>query len=232
MPRFRFLISLFVIFLPLLVTFSCGNSSGGSADYQPGMLNSTVSGRVIDQYGAGIEGVTVEAWTGTSPSGCQGQPESYTLPQTKETLTDPDGFYEFSEEGPEGLSGSAQIRPLGIWNGTWHTGFSFDPAARYISLSAGNDIALADFVGTPAYYVAGHITNSTGGVGDITVELSDGLSTLRETTSSSGYYYFFVSEGDYTVSPLIFGIFDPSSRDVTVYGDDVTGQDFFVSSFF
>ncbi len=76
------------------------------------------------------------------------------------------------------------------------------------------------------YEISGQITEDVVGLDDITVELTGDISTSA-VTSGGGNYSFTVPDGSYTVTPSSVDYeFTPTSRNVTVSGTDVSGEDF------
>lgn len=80
---------------------------------------------------------------------------------------------------------------------------------------------------TTTYSISGTITGATS----VTVNLG-GAATTSTTTDTSGNYSFTgLANGGYTVTPSKTGSqFDPASRDVTINGANVTGQNFSASA--
>ena len=81
---------------------------------------------------------------------------------------------------------------------------------------------------TTTYSISGKVATSTGtGISGVTMNLS-GAGTGTTTTDGSGNYSFTgLSNGSYTVTPSKTDYtFTPTSRNVTISGANVTGQDF------
>ena len=81
--------------------------------------------------------------------------------------------------------------------------------------------------GNYTYYISGTVTFSGNPLLGATISLAGTRSTTT-TTDSSGYYSFTgLANGSYTVTPSGLGYtYTPSSIAVTMYGANVTGQNF------
>jgi len=98
-----------------------------------------------------------------------------------------------------------------------------------VSNDFGEDLFGFDLeVAPPAFSVSGTVTETGGGPGipGVTLTLSPG--PYEGLTGGDGTYIITdVPDDDYTLTPSKTDyVFDPTSRDVTVAGDDVAGQDF------
>ncbi len=88
---------------------------------------------------------------------------------------------------------------------------------------------LAATSGAVTYSISGTVTESGGGspLSGVTMTLSGAGSGTTTTNALGNYTFSGLSDGSYTVTPGISGYtFTPTSRNVTVSGADVTGQDF------
>ena len=185
--------------------------------FTPASKNVTINGANVT--GQNFTG-TAYSISGTVTSG--GSPFSgvtMTLSGTASgtTTTDSSGNYTFT----------------GLANGTYtvtpsKTGYTFTPASRNVTISGANVIG-QNFTGT-AYSISGTVT-SGGGHGTpipgVTMTLS-GAGTGTTTTDTNGNYTFTgLANGTYTVTPSKTGYtFTPTSKNVTINGANVTGQNF------
>ncbi len=83
-----------------------------------------------------------------------------------------------------------------------------------------------------AYSISGTVTDEGGsGLGGVLFTLSGDASATTSTDASGGYTFADLADGAYTVTPSLAGYsFDPTSRNVTIAGSDVAGQDFSASA--
>ena len=164
-------------------------------------IGGTISGTVTSG-GVGLSGVTINL-TGVA---------------ALSTTTNANGYYSFS-----GLAnGNYTITPV-------KSGYTFNPSNRNPTVS-GVDVPNQDFTATPVagtYTISGTVTSGGAGLSGVTINLT-GAATLSTTTNANGYYSFTgLVNGNYTITPSKSGYtFNPSNRNPTVNGSNVTGQDF------
>lgn len=80
---------------------------------------------------------------------------------------------------------------------------------------------------TPTYNISGQVTSNGTGLSGVTITLSGNRSDTTTTNSNGDYSFSGLSNGSYTVTPSLTGYtFDPTSRNVTISGADVSGVDF------
>lgn len=168
---------------------------------------SSISGRILDEDGEPITGVTVRL----SPSG-----------QT--VVTGSDGTYEFTELSP----GDYTIAPS-------KSGFDFSPASHKISLSGeemtGLDFAGREVIGPPSTYkLSGQIQTEAGKALEDVRLLIDPPVVEEVISETKGKYAFGeLQEGNYTIKPKKTGFtFEPTEITVTA-NRDVSGQNFVAS---
>jgi subtilisin family serine protease len=130
-------------------------------------------------------------------------------------------------------SGDFSIR--GVPNGTYslspHLGnWTFNPVFYSVTIN-NNDAAGKDFTAIPfTLDVSGTITLSDGSpLNGVTVTIDNGAGYTDSTITfgSGGYIIVDVPEGDYTLTPTYAGYgFAPSDRTISVYSQDLDGQNF------
>ncbi|MBW2311191.1 MAG: carboxypeptidase regulatory-like domain-containing protein [Deltaproteobacteria bacterium] len=77
------------------------------------------------------------------------------------------------------------------------------------------------------YSVSGQVTTNGTGLSGVTITLSGDGSDTTTTDSGGDYSFSGLSNGSYMVTPSLAGYtFDPTSRNVTVSGQNKTGVDF------
>ncbi len=159
-----------------------------------------VSGRIVDDSQAGVDGTTVEL-AGSA---------------TDSTVTSGGGYYSFTVK-----DGAYTVTPS-------QEGYEFVPLSRGVTVDGAN-VPDQNFTATRTYsLILGRVTDGSEiGIDGIGVELT-GSNTNSTVTSGGGYYSFLVPDGNYTVTPGAEGYeFAPPKRDVTVAGGaDVPDQDF------
>jgi pimeloyl-ACP methyl ester carboxylesterase len=75
--------------------------------------------------------------------------------------------------------------------------------------------------------ISGTVSYNGSGLAGVTVTLSGTVSKTTTTVSDGTYSFTDLSDGTYTITPNLIGYtFNPSSRNVTISGENVTGQDF------
>ncbi|MFV9506276.1 MAG: carboxypeptidase regulatory-like domain-containing protein [Oscillochloridaceae bacterium umkhey_bin13] len=133
----------------------------------------------------------------------------------QQTTSDSSGFYVLSGLDP----GSYTLTPS-------RANFSFSPTTRSVTLT-NNDLSGQDFVGTQtSYSISGHILDAQGqALTDVTVSAGAGYTTATDATGR--YELSGLANGSYTLVPTRRGYsFTPTSREVSVQGQDVEAQDF------
>ncbi len=79
--------------------------------------------------------------------------------------------------------------------------------------------------------VSGTITGDPGRIGGVDVVLSGAAHGLATSAADGSYSFSGLGDGAYTLTPSRAGVqFAPASREVTIAGGDVTGQDFAASA--
>jgi hypothetical protein len=135
--------------------------------------------------------------------------------------TDSSGLYNFTGL----LPGLYTLTPT-------MSGFTFTPSSQGLRISAAD--RAANFVATPSspvFSVSGHISNFVGtAIPNVSVAISPVPAGVPSPllTNSAGYFTFTnVPDGSYTVTPTLVGAtFTPPSKNPTVSGANVTGQNF------
>jgi len=92
------------------------------------------------------------------------------------------------------------------------------------------DVTVTATFAVATHSISGTITYNGSGLNNVTVTLS-GAASRSTTTATDGTYSFTgLADGSYTITPSLSGYtFTPSFRNVTVFGGNVTGQDFIAS---
>jgi hypothetical protein len=175
----------------------------------------TISGLIRTSALNGISGVSVALTNFPS-----GTPGGVTTPVT----TDSNGFYQFSDV-PSGLFVITPTKAT----------YTFSPTSQGLRVSHAN--RAANFTGTASgvFSISGRISDSAStAIPNVSVQLNvqgggpvSGI-TNPVLTNSAGYYTFNgVPNGNYTITPTKSGTtFTPASKNVTVNGANVTGQNF------
>jgi hypothetical protein len=155
-----------------------------------------IAGRILDDVGMGLAGVTVTAGTNS-------------------TLTDITGFYVFSQL----QSNLYTVTPLSDC-------YLFNPSNQVVTVGGDISLTNTDFTATHHFRIlSGVISNSTGGLStnSFTVLLS-GTNRTGSTVLTNGAFAFSdLCPGTYTISPSS-GVyaFNPPSITRTVPPDDTT----------
>jgi hypothetical protein len=148
-----------------------------------------LSGTVVNGFGAGISGVTIQVTGGA----------------TAETTTNFTGNYLFPSL-PAGLNYHVTARS---------SSFIFSPAVEDVFNLMGN--VASEFRGSPGFSISGRATDSNGQpVFGVKIFIS-GSSLSTTTTATDGTYSFTVPSGSYSVTPSFeqgFYGFAPASRNV------------------
>lgn len=171
----------------------------------------SISGRVIDNNGAGLNGVVVNVSGDNKVN-------------RNETTSD-GGFYTFTNL-PRG--GSYTVKPN-------HQDYNFDPPQLPFNNLNENKEGV-NFTGTlKTYSIRGRVTDELTGNGVSGVNISvDGISTtVPVVTQADGTYTFpNVTRGNYVVRPSLQGrTFNPESQPVQVTNGDVDNVNFIRLSF-
>jgi subtilase family serine protease len=171
----------------------------------------SISGNVSTSGGGGDSGPLLPA------APLAGVTMTLTGAASATTTTDSNGNYTFT-----GLAnGNYTVTPS-------LSGYVFTPTSRNVTVSGAN-VTGQNFTATAAatYTLSGTVTASGGGaLSGVTMTLS-GSASATTTTNASGNYSFTVANGSYTITPSLSGYtFTPTSRNVTVSGANVTGQNF------
>ena len=187
------------------VTVSGANVGGQNFTGIPGATPTySISGAVSTAGGSPIAGVTM---TLTGAAGAA-------------TTTNTLGNYTF----------------FGLANGGYTVtpslaGYTFTPTSRAVTVSGAN-VGGQNFTGTPGatptYSISGAVSTAGGSpIAGVTMTLT-GVAGAATTTNTLGNYTFFgLANGGYTVTPSLAGYtFTPTSRNVTVSGANVGGQNF------
>jgi hypothetical protein len=197
----------------------------GSYGFRPSLAGYafTPYDRTVSLSGADVGGQDFTASLGYDISGTvsggwsQGVVVTLGGARSATTRTDVSGHYAFTDI-PEG---SYTVTPS-------HTGYVFTPDSRTVSLS-GADVGGQDFTASAVvpHTISGTVSGAVSQGVAVVVLRSDG-SRATTTTDPSGHYAFTgYADGNYTVMPYLAGYtFTPASRQVSVSGADVAGQDF------
>lgn len=135
---------------------------------------------------------------------------------SKSTTTDSGGNYTFT----------------GLLNGTYTMTPSkgiipFSPTTLSVTIN-GVDVGGKNFTAsTSGYSLSGTVTSGGSPVSGVTINITGATSRTTTTDSSGNYSFPFLANGTYTVTPSIAGLsFDPTSRNVSINGADVTERSF------
>jgi lysophospholipase L1-like esterase len=160
----------------------------------------SIGGRVVDERGAGVGGVTV----------------SLTGGRAQTATTSADGSYSF-----DGLAGGVSYAVAPSPNPL----FTFTPKSQtFDSLDADRSV---NFVrATATYTVGGRVTGGGHTLGGVAVALG-GSRTAATTTDADGFYSFSVAAGgDYTVTPAQTPLYSFDSRSlINLIGDQAISFD-------
>lgn len=97
--------------------------------------------------------------------------------------------------------------------------------------ACGGDGDGGDGTTTPTTYsISGQVTSNGTGLSGVSITLSGDSSDTTTTDSAGNYSFSGLSNGSYMVTPSLTGYtFDPTSRNVTISGQNETGIDFSAS---
>ena len=161
-----------------------------------------LTGRVINQSGAGVPGVLIAANSTAQPA-----------------TTDADGRYILTNLA----AGNYTLNPS-------QAGGAFTPATQVVNVSA--DTVAPAFLITPlpsTTAISGRVTDANGaGLSNVTVSLTGlgGVST-RTANSNGDYVFNGLVNGNYTATPARAGYtFTPAQRAINNLNGDVTGVNF------
>ncbi|MEE9398950.1 MAG: S8 family serine peptidase [Dehalococcoidales bacterium] len=194
------MVSISLIVLFAMSLTACG---AGGDDPTPPPPTYSIFGSVTHN-GTGLNGVTITLSGAGSGN----------------TTTDSNGDYSFS-----GLTnGSYTVTPS-------LTGYTCDPSSSNVSVS-GSNITGVDFNAfLITYSISGQVTSNGTGLNGVTITLSGDASDTTTTDNDGNYSFSGLSNGSYTVTPSLEGYtVDPTSRDVTISGQNETGVDFSASA--
>jgi len=191
---------------PITISPVAGTPSSSTNTY-------TVSGRLVDTFGAGLSGFVVTLTGGTTP-----------IART----TDTNGNYSFA--GIE--NGSYTITPS-------RENYTFAPVNINVIVS-GDDIKANNIIGTPLggggggtqyYVVSGTVLDNNGVPLEWTMVELKGTTVSKEdfgyTDSKGTYEINFLKNGTYALTPSFADYtFKPESLTVTINGTNVTGANF------
>jgi hypothetical protein len=124
--------------------------------------------------------------------------------------------------------GSGNYTFTGLANGSYtvtpsKAGYTFTPATRSVTVASANQTAQNFTAALITYTVSGTIT----GASSVLVNLGQGASVVGTSTDGSGNFSFTVTNGTYTLEPVLSGYtFAPLSRVVVVNGANVPGNTF------
>ncbi|MBL8181806.1 MAG: carboxypeptidase regulatory-like domain-containing protein [Blastocatellia bacterium] len=157
-------------------------------NYTPSGPSYSVSGQLIDNAGAALGNRTISLYGS----------------QTKTTLTDANGNYQF---GSLLSGGNFRVVPT-------DSSLVFTPTNRLLKRVL-SDQASVNFTGVPLYSIGGQVVNGSGNpISGVTVRLT-GSQTVTAITDQNGMYNFpnLLANGNYTVTPSrTFYSFTPASR--------------------
>lgn len=158
----------------------------------------TISGRIVDLQGTAMSGVTVTR---------DGNP-------ALQAATNSAGYFTLTGV-PGGLHSVVPTR----------TGYAFTPSGRSVTVN-GTNVSGQNFTGGIARHITGRIATSSGaGLPNAALQQSGSIGVVY--SNSAGYFSLTVPDGTYIVTPSLTGYaFSPVSRQVTVNGADVGGQNF------
>lgn len=177
-------------------------TGGGSIQKDFILLKEKYLNGVVTQGGQGLSGVTMACSGASSGS----------------ATTDSTGRYHLV-----GLNGgSITVTPS-------KPGYVFTPASRTVSLS-GSGLALDAFSASPAYSIAGRVTERGNGVGTVTIRYDGPVDGTVSTGSDGRYTISNVPAGSYVITPSKSNYaFGPRSSSASVSNGNVTGKDFICS---
>ena len=190
------------VFEPSVIPYDDVTSPFPGQDYTAAATSPVISGRITNEEGVGIEGVTLTFYFNNDGT------------MTETILTDTDGYY-----------GHAVI---GGWSGTVvpsKTGYEFNPVNRAYSDNVYDNKPGENYAAAAAFpVISGRVTTPAGvGVEGVTLNFSSGGEIKIVPTDADGCYSHAVAVGwSGTVTPLKEGYeFDPV---FLPYDDPVTGD--------
>jgi alpha-tubulin suppressor-like RCC1 family protein len=191
-------------FTPASRSVTVNNSTFTNQDFTISAY--TISGRVATTSGTPMANVSITL--NPKPAGA-----------TSPVPTNSAGYYTLSGVP----NGSYTVTPS-------QSGVTFTPASRAVTV---NNAAVTgqSFSGATGYRIIGRISNSAG-IAMVNVAVTRSGAASPVYTNSAGYFTLSgVPNGSYTITPSLAGYsFSPSSRNVTMNGADVTGQNFIGAS--
>ena len=212
---------LILVFMPILVTFSCGSDGGGG--------DTSISGRVTDSEGNGIQGVRVSGSvyvpSSIPSSGCSANPGSWQEVASDET--DKNGNYSLfsTEEGSEGNINSGEIK---VWPEL--ANWAFRPSSIYVQIARGEQVYNVNFTGERNNKISGRIYNPFPLSENVTLTLDGPVtrtSSFNIVYPSSSFSFEYVPNGIYTLTPASESYdFIPVSTSFRVLNADVIDKDF------
>jgi lysophospholipase L1-like esterase len=185
--------------LTVRVTDDAGTKTS-SSPIKVTIIKHAIGGRVVDERGAGVGGVTV----------------SLTCARSQTATTDAQGSYTF-----EGLAGGVSYTVTPSPNPL----FTFTPKSQtFDSLDADRSVNFVRAAAT--YIISGRVAGGGQSLGGIAVTLGGSLAAVT-TTDAGGVYHFSVTAGgDYTVTPAQTPLYSFGSRSLTnVVGDQTLNFD-------
>ena len=164
-------------FAPTSLTYNNLSANQTTADFiGTSTITYTISGHIQNASGVSVSGVTVSLSGGQSGS----------------TTTDANGNYSFTGLPP---NNNYTVTPS-------KTNYTFNPASLSYNNLSGNQQS-ADFTGTLAFTISGHIQDGSGTtLVNVTVTLSGGQSGTTTTDGNGNYSFPGLTTGlNYTVTP-------------------------------
>ncbi len=130
------------------------------------------------------------------------------------TTTGSGGAYSFEDI----LNGEYTVTPS-------YKGYSFDPPSRDVTVANASANGINFTAASLKYAVSGSISGAVSKNVSVTIK-----GAISQTTTSDGdgkYGFTGIPSGNYTVTPSLSGyVFSPASKDISVYGTDVSGVNF------
>ncbi|HEV7858636.1 MAG TPA: S8 family serine peptidase [Pyrinomonadaceae bacterium] len=161
----------------------------------------SVSGRITDDRGAGLDGVS---FTVSSPF-------------TPDTKTDSNGYYTLKSI----LNGSS----VTIWFNA-PQGYKINPASVTIANMSGNQTL--NVTATRIFLLYGKVLNANGqGVNGVTMTASGSQAATVMTNNNGEYFLYLPRDGTYTITPSVTGFgFNPASQTFSNLNADTTAPGF------